>query len=153
MSAVQRLSRIRLVCQDAQRLASFYESAFGFSRSVEMHLAGSAFASLIRIPCAEAHITVLALGRQKIELISIDPEGEAYPAAVPAWSPLFQHFAIVVSSMAAAYARLQAQQGWTPISTDGLQVLPASSGGVAAFKFQDPEGHLIGIIKMLRPPA
>jgi catechol 2,3-dioxygenase-like lactoylglutathione lyase family enzyme len=146
MSAVQKLSRIRLVCQDAQRLASFYESAFGFSRSGETHLAGSAFASLIRIPGAEAHITVLALGSQKIELISIDPEGEAYPAAVPAWSPLFQHFAIVVSSMEAAFTRLQAQTGWTPISREGPQLLPAASGGVTAFKFRDPEGHPLELL-------
>src|SRR5215470_2142309 len=114
MSAVQKVSRIRLVCQDAQRLASFYESAFGFSRSGETHSAGSTFASLVGIPGAEAHTTVLELGSQKIELINIEPEGEAYPAALPAWSPLFQHFAIVVSSMEAAYARLQAVTGWTP---------------------------------------
>jgi catechol 2,3-dioxygenase-like lactoylglutathione lyase family enzyme len=146
MSVVQKLSRIRMVCQDAQRLASFYESAFGFSRSGETQLAGSAFASLVGIPGAEAHITVLALASQKIELISIDPQGEAYPSAVPVWSPLFQHFAIVVSSMEAAYARLQAVTGWTPISTEGPQLLPAASGGVTAFKFRDPEGHPLELL-------
>jgi len=146
MSAVQKLSRIRLVCQDAQRLASFYESAFGFSRSDETHLAGAAVASLFRIPGAKARSIILVLGGQKIELLSIDPGGEAYPAAVSAWSPLFQHFAIVVSSMEAAYARLQAQTGWTPISAEGPQRLPASSGGATAFKFRDPEGHPLELL-------
>jgi catechol 2,3-dioxygenase-like lactoylglutathione lyase family enzyme len=59
---------------------------------------------------------------------------------------LFQHFAIVVSDMAAAYATLSAQKGWHPISMAGPQVLPASSGGVAAFKFQDPEGHPLELL-------
>jgi catechol 2,3-dioxygenase-like lactoylglutathione lyase family enzyme len=145
MSVVQKLSRIRLVCQDAQRLASFYESAFGFSRTGETQLAGSAFASLVGIPGAKAYTTVLALGSQKIELISIEPEGEAYPAAVPAWSPLFQHFAMVVSSMEAAYARLHTVTGWTPISREP-QLLPAASGGVRAFKFRDPEGHPLELL-------
>jgi catechol 2,3-dioxygenase-like lactoylglutathione lyase family enzyme len=146
MSAVQRLSRIRLVSEQPRRLASFYESAFGFSRSDETHLAGAPLASLFRIPGAKAHAIALELGSQKIELLGIDPGGEAYPAAVPAWSLLFQHFAIIVSSMADAYARLQVQSGWTPISTDGPQLLPASAGGVAAFKFRDPEGHPLELL-------
>jgi catechol 2,3-dioxygenase-like lactoylglutathione lyase family enzyme len=146
MNAVQRLSRIRLICEKPERLATFYESAFGFSRIGETQMAGAALASLFRIAGAKAHAIALALGSQQIEVLNINPAGQAYPAAVPAWSPLFQHFAIVVSSMAAAYARLQAQQGWTPISTDGLQVLPASSGGVTAFKFRDPEGHPLELL-------
>jgi hypothetical protein len=43
--------------------------------------------------------------------------------------------------MTAAYANLQALPNWTAISRDGPRVLPASSGGVTAFKFRDPEGH------------
>jgi catechol 2,3-dioxygenase-like lactoylglutathione lyase family enzyme len=146
MSSVQKLSRIRFVCEKPEALASFYESAFGFLRSGEMQMADNALGSLLSIPGARARVIALALGSQQIELLSVGPAGEAYPAVVPAWSPLFQHFAIVVSSMAAAYARLQAQPGWTPISTDGPQVLPASSGGVAAFKFRDPEGHPLELL-------
>ena len=48
--------------------------------------------------------------------------------------------------MAAAWAKLSAQKGWRPISTAGPQVLPASSGGVAAFKFRDPEGHPLELL-------
>jgi hypothetical protein len=38
------------------------------------------------------------------------------------------------------------QTGWTAISTDGPQLLPASSGGVTAYKFRDPEGHPLELI-------
>ena len=146
MNAVQKLSRIALVSREPDRLASFYQSAFGFVRGDERQLAGTALQSLLCIPGAKARLIPLRLGGQTIELLGIDPEGEAYPADVPAWSNLFQHFAIVVSSMSAAYAKLSAQAGWKPISTEGPQGLPASSGGVTAFKFRDPEGHPLELL-------
>ena len=48
--------------------------------------------------------------------------------------------------MAAAYTKLSAQGGWKPISTEGPQALPVSSGGVTAFKFRDPEGHPLELL-------
>ena len=146
MNAVQKLSRIALVSRAPDRLATFYQSAFGFVRGDERQLAGTALQSLLGIPGAKARLIPLRLGGQTIELLGIYPEGEAYPADVPAWSNLFQHFAIVVSSMPAAYAKLSAQAGWKPISTEGPQALPASSGGVTAFKFRDPEGHPLELL-------
>ena len=40
--------------------------------------------------------------------------------------------------------------GWEPISTDGPQLLPASSGGATAYKFRDPEGHPLELIAFAR---
>jgi catechol 2,3-dioxygenase-like lactoylglutathione lyase family enzyme len=59
---------------------------------------------------------------------------------------VFQHFAIVVVDMKRAFERLSAIAGWTPISSAGPQRLPASSGGVTAFKFRDPEGHPLELL-------
>ncbi len=146
MSTVQRLSRISLVCREPDRLGCFYERAFGFVRSKQSETGGTALESLLRIPGAEAKVIRMGLGEQTIELVGIKPEAQAYPPEVPAWSTLFQHFAIVVSDMAAAWAKLSAQKGWHPISTAGPQALPASSGGVAAFKFRDPEGHPLELL-------
>ncbi len=146
MNAVQKLSRIALVSREPESLAAFYESAFGFTRGDDTQLAGTALETLLGIPGAKARLIPLRLGSQTIEILGIHPEGEAYPADVPGWSNLFQHFAIVVSSMAAAYAKLSAQAGWKPISTEGPQALPASSGGVTAFKFRDPEGHPLELL-------
>ena len=92
------------------------------------------------------------LGNQVIPLAETQPPGCSYPDDVPGWDPLFQHFAIVVSDMTAAYANLQALHNWTPISTDGPQILPPSSGGVTAFKFRDPEGHPLEMLAF-RPGA
>ncbi len=115
-------------------------------RGDDTQLTGTALETLLGIPCAKARLIPLKLGGQTIELLGVHPEGQAYPADVPAWSNLFQHFAIVVSNMPAAYAELSAQAGWKPISTEGPQALPASSGGVTAFKFRDPEGHPLELL-------
>jgi catechol 2,3-dioxygenase-like lactoylglutathione lyase family enzyme len=47
--------------------------------------------------------------------------------------------------MDAAYTRLK-KYHFTPISTGGPQTLPASTGGVKAFKFRDPDGHPLEFI-------
>ena len=39
----------------------------------------------------------------------------------------------------------------SPISTEGPETLPASSGGVRAFKFRDPDGHPLELLWL--PPG
>lgn len=146
MSIVERVSGIVLICAEPERMADFYQSAFGFRRTSERAIADPAFAVLMAIPGARARGISLQLGEQAVDLVAVAPPGRPYPHGVTGRSPLFQHFAIVVSDMAAAYARLSTVPGWTAISTGGPQALPAASGGVTAFKFRDPEGHPLELI-------
>lgn len=141
MTSVQKLSRIILICREAEQLAEFYIRAFGFVRIEDSPKSDPGFAELIGFTNGQVRLRSLRLGNQVISLAETQPPGRSYPKDVPGWDPRFQHFAIVVSDMAAAYANLQALRHWTAISTDGPQALPASSGGVTAFKFRDPEGH------------
>jgi catechol 2,3-dioxygenase-like lactoylglutathione lyase family enzyme len=150
VNAVQRLSRIILTCSEPDRLADFYEAAFGFVRTDGTAIAEPSFAKLLDIPGAIVRVIALQLGDQKIELIGVQPPGRSYPRAITGRSRIFQHFAIVVSDMATACARLSARAGWKTISTDGPQLLPVSSGGVTAFKFRDPEGHPLELIAFPR---
>jgi catechol 2,3-dioxygenase-like lactoylglutathione lyase family enzyme len=150
VSEVQRVSRVTMICSATAGLADFYEAAFGFVRTGEASITEPAFAKLIGVAGGTAHVVTLRLGQQQIELASVHPPGRNYPRGVSGWSPLFQHFAIVVSDMATAYARLSACKGWQPISTDGPQILPASSGGVTAYKFRDPDGHPLELIAFAR---
>ena len=145
MNEALRLARIVLICEDAASLATFYGRAFGFAYR-DGPKADPGLAELIGVAGAAAEVTVLRLGDELIALAQTLPRGRPYPADVAGWNPLFQHFAIVVSDMAAAYAALRAVSGWTPISTDGPQVLPPSSGGVTAYKFRDPEGHPLELL-------
>jgi catechol 2,3-dioxygenase-like lactoylglutathione lyase family enzyme len=139
-----------MICREPERSADFYEAAFGFARSKEASSAGAGSAGLLDVPGATARAITLLLGEQEIALVAIEPPGRSYPAAVTGRSRLFQHFAIVVADMAAAYARLRKHAGWTTISTDGPQLLPASSGGVTAYKFRDPEGHPVELLAFPR---
>jgi len=133
VTSVRHIARIHLICSDAARIASFYQNAFDF------------------VPSASARAVELRLGDQTIVLTDSGPGGGRYPADVDSASLLFQHFAIVVGDMAAAFAQLSRQTGWTPISTGGPQRLPASSGGVTAFKFRDPDGHPLELLAFPTP--
>ena len=132
MSGIERLC---LVSADAARLAPFYESAFG-ARILTGKPDSGAPTSLL-----------LALGAQRVELLGLDVRGRVYPTDSDASDIAFQHFAIVVFDIAAAYRQLRTIPGWEPISRDGPQRLPARSGGVSAFKFRDPEGHPLELLE------
>jgi catechol 2,3-dioxygenase-like lactoylglutathione lyase family enzyme len=132
--SVRNLARIDLVSADPDRLAAFY-GALGFDRAGPSRQG----------PDGDRRLD-LGLGEERIGLIRPVRSGAPYPPSVPGWSPYFQHIAIVVGDMADAYAQLRAATGWTAISTEGPQRLPAASGGVTAFKFRDPEGHPLELI-------
>ena len=145
--SVCSLSRIILICRDAERLAEFYARAFGFAGRDDPAKADPEFAAMVGRVSGQARMRTLRLGDQQLVLAQVTPSGRPYPDGVAGYDPLFQHFAIVVSEMAAAFDALQRVGGWTAISTDGPQVLPASSGGVTAFKFRDPEGHPLELLQ------
>jgi catechol 2,3-dioxygenase-like lactoylglutathione lyase family enzyme len=144
-SRVARLIRFGLTTADAESAAKFYEAAFGCRRIATERLGGPEFERLMGATGGADRIT-LNLGREIIELVQFDFPGEPYPRALPSSDLVFQHFAIVVADMTRAFQRLSAISGWTPISTSGPERLPASSGGVVAFKFRDPEGHPLELL-------
>lgn len=143
------LSRFSLTTADAESLAAFYEGVFGCRRLSTERLSGPGFETLMGVS-GGALGTTLSLGGQIVELLQFDRRGRPYPHEGAAFDLVFQHFAIVVSDMAEAYRRLSAIEGWTAISRGGPQILPASSGGVAAFKFRDPEGHPLELLAFPR---
>jgi catechol 2,3-dioxygenase-like lactoylglutathione lyase family enzyme len=87
----------------------------------------------------------MRLGAEQVEFIHFAKAGRSYPSGSRASDLWFQHFAVVVSDMDAAYARLQ-NVGFRPISLRGPQTLPKRNGRVRAFKFRDPDGHPLELI-------
>ena len=143
---VASLHHLRLCSAQAKALMTFYESALGFRQVAVEHLSGARMRERFGVAGRGLRIT-LELGSQKIKLLQfIDEPGADYPAGSDASARVFQHFAIIVADMAAAMAQLSQATGWTPISRSGPQQLPASSGGVTAFKFRDPEGHPLELL-------
>jgi catechol 2,3-dioxygenase-like lactoylglutathione lyase family enzyme len=144
--ALIRIGRISLTTADADRLASFYRQAFGFKAMETEHHGGTDFARLTGIEGAQARALPLRLGDETIELLEFAQRGAPYPADIGCDDPRFQHIAIVVADMETAYSQLCACGGWTAITRPAPQRLPASSGGVTAFKFRDPEGHPLELL-------
>lgn len=145
------IERISLTTADPERLARFFERALGFAQIGIAERGGTSFARLMGVPGARARAYALRLGGQEIELLAFAERGTPYPAASASNDRVFQHFAIVVADMGRAYARLRESPGWTPITQGAPQLLPASSGGVTAFKFRDPEGHPLELLHF--PPG
>lgn len=117
------IGAIRLNVTNIDRAAAFYEAGLGFT-----------------VETREQSRTTLSLGGEKLQLVQAPSGAAPYPADCAANDPWFQHFAIRVSDMPAAYARVTRQQQ-TPISIGGPQQLPPSTGSVIAYKFRDPDGH------------
>ena len=122
LPTTSRIVRLALNVRDLERATDFYADALGFT--------------VTSLNTDRAH---LALGGQAIELVR-QPDGKAYPEPRAANDPWFQHFAIAVADMDAAYARLS-RHAPEPITRGGPQLLPPSTGSVTAYKFRDPDGH------------
>ena len=140
------ITGFRLITADPARLVAFY-AALGFVAGEE----GAIPPDEMRVLgiAGQGRRQSLALGDSRLDLDSFDPPGRAYPAGTSAADLVFQHLALVTDDAAAAWARAAAA-GAVLISRDGPVTLPASSGGVTAVKFRDPDGHPL---ELLRFPA
>jgi catechol 2,3-dioxygenase-like lactoylglutathione lyase family enzyme len=142
---VTALTAVGLVTPHAERTARFFEGALGFARLATARRDDAPFEDQMEV-AGGALIVTLGLGEQRLELVQFDRPGAPYPPDVRGDDPRFQHIAIVVSDMAAAYARLEVEADWTPISAGGPVRLPAATGGVTAFKFRDADGHPLELL-------
>ena len=142
---ISRVARIALVVDQIMDAELFFEEAFDFV-TIDRRVCHAADAELMGVPQARIRETVMALDEQEIALLSFDPPGKPYPHGSTSSDLWFQHFAIIVSDMEAAYARLTTVGRFTPISDDGPVRLPPASGSVSAFKFRDAEGHPLELL-------
>ncbi|MGB7075725.1 MAG: glyoxalase [Xanthobacteraceae bacterium] len=137
------IAAFRLTTAEPERLATFYRG-LGFAVGAPERIPDDEIALLglqgsgTRLP--------LWLGDQRVDLDCFDRRGRAYPSAAMSSDLCFQHFALLTDNAAAAWALATALDA-LPISTAGPVTLPASSGGVTAVKFRDPEGHPLEILQ------
>jgi catechol 2,3-dioxygenase-like lactoylglutathione lyase family enzyme len=138
-TALQRIARNVTELDRAQK---FYTEALGFEAvgpvAQDPELAELLFVEKILT------LRLRSAGRE-IELSQCFPAGAAYQRA-DANLVDFQHIALLTPDIAAAYAKALAN-GAEAISTTGPVQLPASSGGVTAVKFRDPDGHPLEFIE------
>ncbi len=137
------LRRVSVVTGDLAATEAFYRASFGFERVSETTHAGGNFEDLLDMPDVRALSVLLQLGREQLELVCYELRGRKYPPGSVANDVSFQHVAIVVADMRAAYDVLVRGGKMTPISTGGPERLPPNTGSVTVFKCRDPEGHPI----------
>jgi len=145
VSGVRAIAGFGRTVADIAATEAFYRDGLGFARIAPQEPVAPAQAEALGLGDRRAMQLRMRLGAQAVTFLAVDPPGMPYPADPAATDPFFQHLAIPVRSMDAAMAQLS-QAGPTPISRGGPQALPASSGGVTAYKFRDPDGHPLELI-------
>ncbi len=138
------ITGFRLVTGDLPRLRRFYDEVLGFTPEGEAQPIGVDEMAVLGLRGYGLR-QVLRLGEQIVGIDQYEEAGRAYPDHGDAASLWFQHLALVVADMAQAYPRIA---GAAPISSGGPQLLPASSGGVYAYKFRDPDGHPLELLQL-----
>jgi catechol 2,3-dioxygenase-like lactoylglutathione lyase family enzyme len=152
-AAVRQVAAVGMTVSDMERALAFYSRVLSFEKTSDTTVSGAALARLTGIAGAAARVVHMRLGDETIELTQFFSEGgRPMPADSRSNDRWFQHAAIVVSDMGRAYAQLRAA-GVRHVSP-APQLLPAwnpNAGGISAFYFNDPDGHVLEVIHF--PPG
>jgi catechol 2,3-dioxygenase-like lactoylglutathione lyase family enzyme len=141
---VIEIERIAITVSDLGRTEAFYRDGLGFRTVATRSFDDPATERLLGVQKAADTLT-MELGRERAEFIRYRLPGRDYPAGSRSPDLWFQHFAVVVEDMDAAYARLR-QVAFESVSVGGPQTLPEEDGRVRAFKFRDPDGHPLELL-------
>lgn len=139
---------VGITVDDLDKAVEFYTGVLDFEKASEVELKGSQVEHLTGVFGVVARKATLKLGEETIELTDyLAPEGRPYPVDSRSNDHWFQHIAIVVSDMDKAYAHLRTHK--VRHASAGPQLLPdwnPNAGGISAFYFKDPDGHVLEVI-------
>lgn len=145
---ITTVDSIGITVSDLDSAVDFYTNVLTFEKVSEFEAAGEALEHTSGIFGARTRTARLRLGEEFIELTEyLVPRGKPVPIDSRGNDLWFQHVALIVSDMDAAYKRLRAfkvQHGST-----GPQRLPdwnPNAGGIQAFYFRDPDGHFLEVL-------
>lgn len=145
---IQDVPRVGMTVSDMDTAIRFYSDVLNFQKISDREVFGRPIELLQGVFGARLRVVHLQLGREVIELTQyLTPRGRPIPVPSQSNDLWFQHIAIVVSDMDAAYQRLR-DFNVQHVST-GPQTLPEyipAATGIKAFYFQDPDGHNLEII-------
>ena len=151
--AVTSVETVGMTVSDMDRAVAFYTSVLTFQKVLDVEVTGRPYELLHGVFGARQRIVRLRLGDELVELTEyLAPKGRAMPADVQPNDRVFQHIAIIVRDMDAAYQRLR-QHGVQHAST-GPQRLPdwnPNAGGIRAYYFRDPDSHFLEVLQF--PPG
>src|SRR5215472_13554438 len=134
---------------EMDRSVSFYRDVLTFKPISDVEVDGPEYDRLWGIFGVRARVVRMQLGEQQLELIEFLSPPDVRPIPVPSYSNdlWFQHFAIVVRDMEAAWAQLR-KHHVRQISPrpQTIPVSNAAAAGIKAIKFRDPDGHNLELL-------
>jgi catechol 2,3-dioxygenase-like lactoylglutathione lyase family enzyme len=152
-SSAPIVTSVGMTVSDLDRAVAFYTSVLTFEKVSDVEIEGREYELLTGVFGARARIARLRLGTELIELTEfLAPRGRPFPEDLRANDRAFQHIAIIVSDMDAAYGRLRRFD--VAHASTGPQRLPdwnPNAGGIRAFYFRDPDGHFLEVLQF--PPG
>lgn len=150
---VAAVESIGLTVSDLDRSVAFYSQVLSFEKVAEAESAGEEAERRTGVFAARVRTARLRLGGEFLDLTEfVAPRGRPAPEDARSHDRWFQHVAIIVRDMDAAYAHLRRHRV-THVSP-GPQTLPdwnPNAGGIRAFYFRDPDGHPLEILSF--PPG
>lgn len=146
---VTAVDTIGITVGNMDRSVDFYTRVLDFERVSDVEVSGREYELLSGVFGARMRVVRLRLGDESIELTEyLAPKGRPVPADMRPNDRAFQHAAIIVSDMAAAYRRLRTSA--VEHASTGPQRLPdwnPNAGGISAFYFRDPDRHFLEILQ------
>ncbi|HKA36602.1 MAG TPA: VOC family protein, partial [Thermoanaerobaculia bacterium] len=127
----------------------FYAKVLTFEKVSDVEVTGAEYEHLEGVFGLRMRVVRMKLGEESIELTEyLAPRGRPIPAGLRSNDRSFQHIAIIVRDMDAAYRRLRENK--VEHASSGPQRLPdwnKNAGGIKAFYFRDPDGHPLEILE------
>jgi catechol 2,3-dioxygenase-like lactoylglutathione lyase family enzyme len=137
-----------MTVSDMDRSIDFYSKVLTFEKISDVEVWGDDIESLQGVFGSRLRIVRMQLGDEQIELTEyLAPRGRPIPVDSKSNDRWFQHVAIIVSDMDAAYGTLRRHK--VQHASPGPQRLPdwnPNAGGIEAFYFKDPDGRPLEVL-------
>jgi catechol 2,3-dioxygenase-like lactoylglutathione lyase family enzyme len=139
--------------RDMERSRAFYHDVLGFREVADREVFGEPYERLFGVFGVRLHAVRMRLGDEFIELMQFQtPRGRPLPVDSRSNDRWFQHVAIIVSDMDAAYAILRAHHvGYASTAPQRLPDWNPNAGGIQAFYFRDPDDNNLEVLAF--PPG
>ncbi|HEX6813586.1 MAG TPA: VOC family protein [Planctomycetota bacterium] len=151
--AAPAVVQVGLTVDDLETSVRFYTDVLGFRVLETTERDGATEERLLGVFGVHTEGARLQLGDEVLELTAfLAPRGRPLPVDARSNDHWFQHVAIIVRDMDAAYAHLRRHR--VRHASPRPQTLPewnTAAAGIRAFYFQDPDGHALEVLQF--PPG
>ena len=148
-ASVTAVGPVGFTVSDIERSVAFYSDVLAFKLVSDVEVDGPEYDQLWGVFGVRARVVRMQLGEQQLELIEFLAPPDVRSIPVPSYSNdlWFQHVAIVVRDIEAAWAQLRKHH--VRQISPRPQTIPISNpaaAGIKAIKFRDPDGHNLELL-------